>query len=164
MATLSSRDRHPVKGWLRIGVKLPLLLYRAHLGGLLGERFLRLTHIGRKSGQPHQTVLEVVEHDRAADAYIVASGWGEKSDWFQNVLKMPEVTITVGHRQLKAHAQRLPPAEAEQWLLGYAQRHPATFRELARFMTGTTMTGTPEDCHRVAQAVPLVAMRTEPTA
>ena len=78
--TSSLQVRHPVKGWLRFGVKLPPGLYRAQRGWLLGERFLRLTHVGRKSGQPHQTVLEVVDHDRATDRYIVTSGWGEKSD------------------------------------------------------------------------------------
>ena len=37
---------HPVRGLLRLGVRLPLVLYRVHLGRLLGERFLMLTHIG----------------------------------------------------------------------------------------------------------------------
>lgn len=156
-STLSAK--HPVKGLLRFGVRLPLWLYRAHLGWLLGERFLRLTHIGRKSGQPRQTVLEVVDHDRATDSYIVTSGWGEKSDWFQNTLKTPQVVIDVGRRRLAVRADRLPIDEAEQWLLNYAQRHPRTFRELARLMTGKSLSGTREDCHRVSEAVPVVVFR-----
>ncbi len=39
---------------LRLGLRLPIWLYRARLGRLLGERFLLLTHIGRKSGLPRQ--------------------------------------------------------------------------------------------------------------
>jgi deazaflavin-dependent oxidoreductase (nitroreductase family) len=151
--------QHPVRGLLRFGLKLPLALYRLHLGWLLGERFLRLTHIGRKSGQPHQTVVEVVDHDRATDSYIVASGWGEKADWFRNLQKTPKVVIDVGRRRLKVKAERLSIDQAEQWLVNYAQQHPRTFHELARFMTGENLSGTPQDCRRVAEAVPVIAFR-----
>jgi hypothetical protein len=47
-------------GLLRLGFKLPITLYRAHLGWLLGHRFLLLTHRWRTSGKIYQTVLEVV--------------------------------------------------------------------------------------------------------
>ena len=136
-STLSAR--HPVKGWLRFGMRLPLWLYRLDLGWLLGERFLRLTHIGRKSGQPRQTVLEVVDHDRATDSYIVTSGWGEKSDWYQNILKTPQVKIDVGRSHLNVIAEHLSKDEAEQWLFNYAQAHPRTFQNLAKFMTGEAL-------------------------
>lgn len=151
--------KHPVKGWLRFGVRLPLWLYRAHLGWLLGERFLRLTHIGRKSGQPHQTVLEVVDHERATDSYIVTSGWGEKSDWYQNVLRTPQVVIDVGRRHLNVTAEHLTIDEAEQWLFNYAQAHPHTFQGLTKFMTGQTLGTTRADCRRVAEAIPVIAFR-----
>ena len=156
-STLSAK--HPVKGLLRFGVRLPLWLYRLHLGWLLGERFLRLTHIGRKSGRPHQTVLEVVDHDRVTDSYIVTSGWGEKSDWYQNVLKTPHVTIDVGQRHLNVTAEHLSSGAAEQWLFNYAQEHPRTFQNLAKFMTGEVLGTTREDCRRVAEAVPVVSFR-----
>jgi hypothetical protein len=47
-------------GWVRALLRLPILLYRLHLGWLLGHRFLLLTHVGRKSGLQRRTVLEVV--------------------------------------------------------------------------------------------------------
>jgi deazaflavin-dependent oxidoreductase (nitroreductase family) len=156
-STLSAK--HPVKGLLRFGVRLPLWLYRAHLGWLLGERFLRLTHIGRKSGQPRQTVLEVVDHERATDSYIVTSGWGEKSDWFQNILKTPQVVIDVGRRHLNVIAEPLSIDAATEWLFIYAQAHPRTFQSLAKFMTGEKLGATHEDCRRVTEAVPVVAFR-----
>ena len=71
--TLSDTD--PSKGLLRIGVRLPVLLYRARLGWLLGGRFLMLTTTGRKTILPRQTVLEVVLHDQETDTYYIASGW-----------------------------------------------------------------------------------------
>jgi deazaflavin-dependent oxidoreductase (nitroreductase family) len=151
--------RHPVRGLLRVGLKLPLMLYRLHLGWLLGQRFLRLTHVGRRSGKHYRTVVEVVDHDPVTDSYIVTSGWGDRSDWFRNIQKNPEVVINVGRRQLKAKAERLSGDEAEHWLLDYARKHPRTFRELAHVMTGEKLEGTPEDCHRLAEAAPVVAFR-----
>lgn len=42
--------------WL---VRLPLWLYRARLGLLVGHRMLMMEHIGRRSGLRRQVVLEV---------------------------------------------------------------------------------------------------------
>lgn len=151
--------RHPVRGLLRFGLKLPLVLYRLHLGWLLGQRFLRLTHVGRRSGKLYRTVVEVVDHDSATDSYVVTSGWGEASDWFQNIQKTRAVTIDVGMRHLNVTAERLPVDQAAEWLLAYARKHPRTFRELAHIMIGENLIGTPEDCRTLAEAVPLVAFR-----
>jgi hypothetical protein len=41
-------------------LRLPSYLYRLRLGGLLGHRFLLLTHRGRKSGLTRRTPLEVL--------------------------------------------------------------------------------------------------------
>ena len=83
-------DLDPSRGLLRFGLRFPVVLYRRHLGWLLGDRFLMLTHIGRKSGQPHQTVLEVVRHDGQTGEYVIASGWRGKSDWYRNLQKTPQ--------------------------------------------------------------------------
>ena len=42
----------------------PARLYDAGLGWLLGERFLCLTHVGRRSGHRYRTVLEVARCTR----------------------------------------------------------------------------------------------------
>lgn len=156
---MSLTARHPVRGVLRFGLKLPLVLYRLHLGWLLGQRFLRLTHVGRKSGKRYQTLVEVVDYDPITDSYIVTSGWGEKSDWFRNIQKTPEVMISVGRRQLDAKAERLSTDQAQLRLLNYARKHPRAFRELAHFMTGKRLGSTSEDCRRLAEAVPVIALR-----
>lgn len=49
------------RGLLRLGFRLPIWLYRLNLGWILGERFLLLTHTGRKSGLVRQTVIEVYD-------------------------------------------------------------------------------------------------------
>lgn len=75
------KEVQPPHGLARTLYRLPIKLYRLHLGWLLMGHFLLLTHVGRKSGLPRQTVLEVLLHDKARDVYYVLAGWGEKSDW-----------------------------------------------------------------------------------
>jgi deazaflavin-dependent oxidoreductase (nitroreductase family) len=139
--------------------RLPLWLYRAHLGWLLGHRFLLLTHTGRKSGLKRQTLLEVVRHDRTTGVFIVASGWGEKADWLRNIEHRPDVMVQSGHERLSAAAMRLPTAEAAREFSDYTKRHPAAARALARLLTGERLSGTEEDYYRLAANVPLVALR-----
>lgn len=74
--------QHKPAGVLRAMFRAPIFLYRIHLGWLLGGRFLMLTHIGRKSGVPRQTVIEVVSHDKETGKYYVAAAWRDKSDWY----------------------------------------------------------------------------------
>jgi deazaflavin-dependent oxidoreductase (nitroreductase family) len=147
------------RGFKRWLLRMPIWLYHFRLGWLLGGRFVMLTHIGRKSGLPRQAVLEVVNHDEATDTYFVASGWGEKSDWLRNIEKNPHVLLHAGRRRFEASAMRVSHAEAARQFEIYARRHPAAIRSLARVMVGQPFTGSPEDCRRLAQIVPVVALR-----
>lgn len=151
-------DARLAYGPLRFFLRLPIWLYRAHLGWLLGERFLLLTHRGRKSGQLHQTVLEVVRHDKRSNAYIIASGWGTRSDWMQNITKTPEVIVQVGNQRHSARAERLSPTEAECELRAYAQQHPEAFRRLAGLMTGQPWWDGAEYYQELAQSVPMFVL------
>jgi deazaflavin-dependent oxidoreductase (nitroreductase family) len=152
-------NTHPERGLLRLALRLPICLYRAHLGWLLGNRFLLLTHIGRKSGMTHRVVLEVVRHDKETNTCIVASGWGEKADWLRNLQQTPEVVINTGLRQIEATAVRLSAQEADRELRDYAQRHPIAFRLLAPRLIGQCLDNIKEDFCLLAQSVPVVALR-----
>ena len=61
--------------------RLPIPLYRARLGSLLGRRFVLINHIGRRTGQQRQVVVEVVERDPQTGAVTVAAGFGKRTDW-----------------------------------------------------------------------------------
>jgi deazaflavin-dependent oxidoreductase (nitroreductase family) len=159
MNVSSQLTRTRPHGVLRWGLRLPIWLYRLHLGWLLGERFLLLTHVGRKSGRLRHTVIEVVHHDRPTDTYYITSGWGEKSDWYRNLQKTPAVTLHVGQRELAVTATRTPIDEATHVLLEYTRQHPVAFRELSQVMIGRHLNGTPEDCQMLAESVPVVALR-----
>lgn len=154
--TNSIVDRPPNKA-LRFGLRLPLLFYRLKLDRLLGDRFLMLTHTGRKSGLPHQTVIEVVKYDKATDTYYVVSGWGRKSDWYQNIQKTPHVTVQVRGRKFQTKAEFIPVEKAIDIVNTYAQEHPIAFKELSMLFFGERMKKSSDAPERVAQKMPMVA-------
>ena len=127
-------DPQPPRGIMRHLARAPIILYRVGLGWLMGGRFLMLSHTGRVTGLLRHVVLEVVREDRQRGEYIVASGWGERSDWCKNILKNPHVTVQVRRTRFNARARRLMPEEAEEEMLDYARRHPAALQQLARLM------------------------------
>jgi deazaflavin-dependent oxidoreductase (nitroreductase family) len=146
-------EPQPPRGLSRLLFRAPIYLYRAGLGWLLGGRFLLLHHTGRKSGLPRQAVVEVVRHDEASDTYVIASGFGERSQWFQNLMQQPEVTIQVGRRKLAVTAERLSREEAGDEMVDYARRHAGAARNLARFM-GFEVDGSEGDYRALGEEIP----------
>jgi deazaflavin-dependent oxidoreductase (nitroreductase family) len=143
---------------MRQVARLPIWLYHVGLGFVLGKRFLLLTHIGRTSGLPRHTVLEVIGHDHASDTYFVVSAWGETADWFLNIQKTPPAIMTVGRRRMNAIARRLPPAEAERVMLNYARHHPIAARVLPR-VSGYRVDGTEADFRALGRRLVIVALQ-----
>ena len=143
-------DRPPGK-LLRFGLRLPIWLYHLKLGWLLGNRFMMLTHIGRKSGKPRQTVIEVVKNDKQTDTFYVVSGWAEKSNWYQNILKSPEVTIQVGRRKVQAQTQFIPLDQEIEIMETYAHYHPIAFSELGTLFLGRRIQPGEEDIKYLAE-------------
>lgn len=138
-------------------MRAPIWLYRARLGALLGPRLLMLEHRGRRSGLPRYVVLEVLGRPEPG-RYLVASGFGEKAQWFRNITADPRVRVTVGsHAPAPATAHRLPQPEADRALAAYIEAHPrawARFREVLERTLGTPVTA-------VNTALPIVAVTVE---
>lgn len=151
-------DPQPPQGVSRILFRLPIWLYRAGLGWLLGKRFLLLTHTGRKSGKPRQAVLEIAKYDQKSNTYFVASGWGKQSNWYRNIVETPEVTIQVGRQRLDAVAEPLSPQESGEAMVAYARHYPTAARNLTRLI-GYQVDGS-EDAYRTLgqEAIPFVAL------
>jgi deazaflavin-dependent oxidoreductase (nitroreductase family) len=143
---MAKRIKQPSKptGISRFLFRMPIWLYQHKIGWMLGGRFLMICHTGRRSGLPRQAVVEVVRHDEDADSYIVAVGFGRKTDWYQNLLANPDASILVGKRSLDVHARQLSPEEGGRELLDYARRHPTLARGLSQFM-GIEVDGSDED-------------------
>lgn len=155
---MSLVSRKP-QGFLRWAFRAPLALFRLRLGWLLVGHFLMLTTTGRKSGQPRYAVIEVVQHEKATGVYVIAAGWGARSDWFQNIQKTPRVRVDVGFRRFWAAAEILSPDAAAEKFADYARRFPAPFRLIVKTLTGEAMTGTAEEFARLAKLAPLVALK-----
>jgi len=126
--------------WLlgnRALMRAPIWLYRARLGFLFGSRTLMLEHVGRKSGAKRYVVLEVVGHP-APGTYLVASGFGERSQWFRNLMANPRARVSVaGHRPRAATARRLPAGEADAALADYVSRHPRAWAKFKNVLENT---------------------------
>lgn len=149
----------PPKGFSRLLWRAPIWMYRLGLGGLMGGRFLLLNHTGRVSGQPRQNVLEVVDHDEAANTYTVAAGFGKESDWYKNILKTPEVTIQVGSREMAMKAVPLEPEDSGQAMVEYAHRNPRAAKELMR-ICGYKVDGSDEDYFILGRdIIPFIVLR-----
>ncbi|MGW5879715.1 nitroreductase family deazaflavin-dependent oxidoreductase [Nocardiopsis terrae] len=142
-------------------LRAPIWIYRLGLGDLLGERLVLLTHRGRTTGEARQAVLEVVGRNDNTGAVLVASGFGNRSHWFRNILEEPRVLFQVGGRRRRGTAELLPPEESGQVLAHYAQRHPRAASALMRGL-GHDVDGGLRDYERIGSdpvnGVPVVRL------
>jgi deazaflavin-dependent oxidoreductase (nitroreductase family) len=162
MTALNPLKGGPPRGGLRrLVLRAPIHLYRLGLGALLGHRLVLLTHTGLVSGMPRQVVLEVVGRGEERDSYLIASGYGERSQWLRNVLAHPEVTYQVGGRRHRGTAVPLPPEESGRRLADYAMRHPRTADQLMRALGHAPRTRADFEALGAdrAHGVPLVLLR-----
>jgi deazaflavin-dependent oxidoreductase (nitroreductase family) len=150
------KDVKPPSGSSRLLFRMPIWFYKMGLGGMLGGRFLLLTHRGRISGQPRQTVLEVVNHDELKNVFVVAAGFGTNSDWYRNVKACADVTIQCGRKKWPMTAVFLAPEESGTLLMAYYKRYPFALKELAQFM-GYRLNGTDEDVRAMGKLLSMVA-------
>jgi hypothetical protein len=60
--------------------RAPVHLYRWRCGWLLGNRFLLLIHVGRRTGLRRHTVLEVVAYRKEGPEAVVISAFGGYGD------------------------------------------------------------------------------------
>jgi deazaflavin-dependent oxidoreductase (nitroreductase family) len=152
------REVGPPTGLRRMLFRMPIWLYRAGLGGVLGHRFLLLTHTGRRTGQTRRAVLEVAGRDPATGGYLVASGFGPRTQWLRNVASNPRVAVRVGWRRFAGTARILAPDDSGRAMLDYARRHPLAARELMR-LCGYRVDGSPEDYFALGRdQIPFVAL------
>ena len=151
-----SKIPDPPRGIRAILWRLPIWLYRLRLGPIMGHRALLLTHKGRISGKERQAMLEVIKYEQATNTHYVASGFGEKSDWYQNIIKTPDVTIQVGNDQFPAVAERLSSDNAKEIFIEYTQDHPNAIRNLAK-LVGYEIGSSQEDMMAFLDLIPVVA-------
>jgi deazaflavin-dependent oxidoreductase (nitroreductase family) len=151
-----------VPAWLQSLLRLPDLLYRYGLGCMLGRRFLRLMHVGRRTGRRHTTVLEVVRHDPRHSEFVVVSGFGSRADWLRNIEAGNQIEVTVGRRTFVAGHRRLDREEAFAAMADYERRNQAVgplVRRVLSWLLGWHYDGSVAARRRLVEQLPLVALR-----
>jgi deazaflavin-dependent oxidoreductase (nitroreductase family) len=151
-----------VRPWLQSVFRLPDLLYRHGLGRVLGRRFLRLIHRGRRTGKRYATVLEVVRHDPQQSEFVVVSGFGPRADWLRNVEAGSTVEVTVGRWTFVADHRRLDREEAFAVIAGYERRNRVAgpiVRTALSWLLGWRYDGSAAARWRLVDQLPMVALR-----
>ena len=146
----------PPTGLSRLVFRAPIHLYRTGLGWLFCDRLLLLNHIGRVSGKPRRTILEVVSHDRADGSFVVASGWGPSAAWYRNLLHTPDVSVQVGNRVTPVTAVPLPEEEGGDIFARYAIQHRMLAKHLLPRLMGFAVDGSEADFRNVGRRIPFV--------
>ncbi len=101
--------------------KWPQLVYRFHLGWILGARFMLVTHRGRRTGKLWQTGVMVLRYDeQTQEASVVAGSRG--ADWYRNIQASPAVEITLGSQRYYPMQRFLNTDEIAE-LMAYSRRH-----------------------------------------
>jgi deazaflavin-dependent oxidoreductase (nitroreductase family) len=145
-------------GLPRVLFRAPVYLYRLGLGGILGHRFLLLTHRGRTSGKVYHTVIEVIRYDPRTRESVVVSGWGERADWYRNVRASPALAVETGGERFAPVVRELAPEENFPIVADYVRSLPPIARPLVRRL-GFDVGGTEEERRAHAARLLMVAFR-----
>jgi deazaflavin-dependent oxidoreductase (nitroreductase family) len=132
----STRGSQKAPAFMIPFMKMPLVLYRLDLGWMLGKRFMRLTHVGRKSGKVYHTVLAVLRFDEQTREIFAVSPWSE-SHWYRNIQAAPALEVETGDLVIgRVHytpvQRNLTPEELAELLIAFRERYPFFSRMVAR--------------------------------
>jgi deazaflavin-dependent oxidoreductase (nitroreductase family) len=141
---------------------LPGALYDRDLGWVLGHRFLRLTHAGRRSGRRYRTVLEVVDEDLSRGEVVVLAGLGRRADWYRNLEAGSGIEVELGGVRFTPAHRTLGEDEAASVLAGFERRNRAVapiVRRVLSALVGWHYDGSDAARRRLVRELPLVALR-----
>jgi deazaflavin-dependent oxidoreductase (nitroreductase family) len=148
--------------WLVSALRAPAVLYDWHVGWVLGRRFIRLTHRGRRTGRPYQTMLEVIGTDRATAELFVMVGLGRGAQWYRNVVAGGAVEAAIGRDRFRPVCRELDAPEAAAMLADYERRNrllaPVVRIVLSRLI-GWRYDGSPDARERLVRERPVLALR-----
>ncbi len=128
--------RDPPSRLTKLGFKVPVWLYQAHLGVVFFGHVFAIVHHGRKSGQRHVSGLEPIV--RREGELFVFSAWGRDASWFRNIEASGVDELWDGrHRYGSVTFRVVEPDEADEILARYEREQPRTAkRTLPRMLEG----------------------------
>ncbi|MBM7504541.1 nitroreductase family deazaflavin-dependent oxidoreductase [Agromyces aurantiacus] len=158
------RKPGPAVAWFN---RMPVYAYRAHLGRIMGPRFVMITALGRSTGALRRTVVEAfavgaVPDDDALPVLHVVASRGRRSDWYANATAGGRVRVDWMSRRGRADVHRLDVDERAALLTDYALRRPKAAALLTHGVLDEAFTGDPAQLRRLAGQVR--ALRLEPVA
>jgi deazaflavin-dependent oxidoreductase (nitroreductase family) len=108
--------------------RLPLKAYQRNVGPAVGRTFLAFTHVGRKTGRPHDTVAMVLRCDEATGEAVIVAGWGPRTDWYRNLQAHPAVKAHLGGQTFTPQQRFLSAEEAFDVARQFRREHPHRLR------------------------------------
>lgn len=151
-----------IRPWVIRVLRAPAVLYDWDLGWLLGRRFLRLTHRGRRTGRCYRTMLEAIGDDRAKHEVFVMVGLGKRSEWYRNVIADGAVGLAIGNERFRPDYRELAPAEASAVLDRYERRNrliAPILRVVLSRLVGWRYDGSAPARERLVTERPILAFR-----
>ena len=117
-----------------------------------------LVHRGRKSGRLYKTPVEILQHDRERDEFVVSPMFGRNSDWYRNVVAGGLVEVHVRGEEQQVEWRELADAERRAAMNTYRETHPLYSRMILRMLVRTNrLEGDPEEA--VLRALPMLGLR-----
>lgn len=154
--------RHPPGATTIKLLRAPTHLYDWHAGWILGRRFLRLTHTGRRSGRHYQTMLEVIGENPSAREVMVIAGLGRSANWYRNLQAHHTIEVASGRERFTALHRQLNETEATAVLADYERRNrlvaPIIHRALS-WLVGWRYDGTEPARRQLAAELPVIGLR-----
>jgi deazaflavin-dependent oxidoreductase (nitroreductase family) len=89
---------------------------------MFGHALLVVTHVGRRTGRPHRTVLYVQRYDPRSREATVISVWGE-SQWLRNLRHAPATQIDIGLQRYRPEQRFLETDEIFELEKHFRTRH-----------------------------------------
>ena len=148
---------------LKFFFKVPVWLHKMGLGGwerLIGAQWMFITTKGRKTGKPRNSMVDVMDYDKATDTYYIEAAYGTRADWYRNIQASPNFEARVGRRKFLARAEALSNENTADTLVRFYREKPAYTRSVMA-MVGIKFNGE-EDLRALAPKLMLLAVHLEP--
>ena len=118
---------------------------------------MQITHVGRRSGKVHRTVLAVLQFDKTTRELYAVSAW-KGSDWYYNIQASPALQVESGFVHYVPVQRTLSPEEITTTFLEYRQKHQIFSRMICR-IPGWKWNSTYDEFIELARTLHGVAFR-----
>lgn len=129
MTALEKRPNWFLKNFM----KIPVWVHKLGFGGwerLIGAQWMLIATIGRKTGKRRETMVDVMDYDKATDTYYIEAAYGSRADWFRNIQANPIFEAQVGRRKFRATASPLANEDAGEMMVRFYRAKPAYTRSV----------------------------------